>query len=163
MDILDNIESFSKLKSSIDSHYTKINDEVVKKSDFLKELETQKRIIEDTSQKHRQNYAESLQIAEDARKKIDECQKQFVDYLKEFETTKTHTEDARKKIDVYQQQLDEHRQLIDCVQKQLVDVETKFISHMEQYESNRKLTDERIEKLAKLFVSLSMAVNSISQ
>ena len=162
MDILDNIESFSKLKSSIDTHYTKINEEVVKKSDFLKELESQKRIIEDTSCKHRQNYQESLQIAEDAKKKIDLYQKQFEDYLKEFDTTKNHTEDHRKKIDLYQQQLDEHHKLIDCLQKQLVDVETKFISHIEQYESNRKLTDERIEKLAKLFVSLSMAVSSIN-
>jgi hypothetical protein len=174
MDLLDNNEAYSKLKSSIDNHYTK-SDEIAKKSD----LQDHRTEVENTKR-----VATSLQgLVDQARQDIDFLKKEAADNRKNDDFTQKLSEDNRRHMDGYRRIFDEHHQSIQQ-SKQLVENNAQIVNsvkqksesilahnnelvkqnnelrqkvdeHVKAFDEHKQITYDRIDKLAKLFLSIN--------
>ena len=162
MNILDDVEAYTRLKNSIDTHYTKVNgDELVKKAEVVRHIEQVKaetsaeaqRLIREHHEQTRHTTTESSRkMVEDHRveatKKADETSAEF---RAAIASSSAALEQHRKGMEDYKKAVertfDEHRKAIEDKQRQL----TEDRKAVDDY---KRITDERIEKLVKLFLSL---------
>jgi hypothetical protein len=164
MNVLDDIEQYTKLKNSIDSHYTRVaSDDIVKKSELAKVLDNykieNKRLIE-----------ENKRIIDEQSKKVDEHKNHVTTYKSSFDKHKSDFEEHAKKMDDYHtSQILAHKQVINQhaaqfehhssqieAHKQTINNQAVHIDEQKKvFENYKKITDERIEKLVKLFLSIN--------
>jgi chromosome segregation ATPase len=216
MDILDNNDSYSKLQSSMDNHYSKIlnSGELVNKGelhskldehkrsvdDHKKQLEEHKKVVDDLrmslssrvneQQSQLENCGANIQkMNEDHNRKIEDLKQairntsndggKYEQLKRELDDNKRNDEQVKKLVEDAQRQFQETRKNLDENSandnntrvvlheafgkiKELKEIYTnntnlqsKFEEHIKNYEENKKITDERIEKLLKLFLSLN--------
>lgn len=174
MDLLDNNEAYSKLKSSIDNCYIK-SDEIAKKSD----LENHRNEVE-----HAKRVATDLQVlVEQTRQDIELLKKEAADNRKNDDFTQKLSEDNRRHMDGYRRVFDEYHHSIQ-ESKQMVENNVKLVGSVKQssdsimasnnelikqnnellkkvdeqakaLEEHKQITYDRIDKLAKLFLSIN--------
>lgn len=106
MNILDDVDAYSKLKNSIDNHYTRVvSDDIVKKADLTRLLDVHKADNKRLHDEHKKKGDDAKahldvhkKIIDDQKHVIDSQNKQLDDLKQSFESNKKLTDDRIEKL-----------------------------------------------------------------
>lgn len=140
MDLLDNNDAYSQLKNALDNHYSKtIN--VVNKS----ELEQHANDLVSQLNGHRVEVEIAKMSSEQIRSVVNKN-------VQDIEALKKEAEDNRKNDEITQRLSEDTRREF---RRMFDELRMKIDDNARLFEEHKQLTYERIDKLAKLFLSIN--------